>query len=166
MSMAVVVGNPKPASRTFNAAVRIATRLYGRSPEVVVDLVDLGAALISVEDEALVDAVNAVRAADAMVVASPTYKASFTGILKIFLDRFPSGALAGKIALPVTLGGAWQHALAPEVFLKPVLVESGAQCPVRGLYLLDSDYEDPPGLDAWIASARRYVSWNSPSPRG
>ena len=89
MSMAVVVGNPKPASRTFNAAVRIATRLYGRSPEVVVDLVDLGAALLGAEDEALVDVVNAVRTADTIVVASPTYKASFTGILKVFLDRLP-----------------------------------------------------------------------------
>jgi FMN reductase len=55
------------------------------------------------------------------------------------------------------LGGAWSHALAPEVFLKPVLVELGASCPVSGLYLLDTDYESPAGLDDWIESARRFI---------
>jgi FMN reductase len=55
------------------------------------------------------------------------------------------------------LGGAYQHALAPEVFLKPVLVELGATCPVRGLYLLDSDYESPDGLDGWLESARSWL---------
>jgi FMN reductase len=157
MSMAVVVGNPKPASRTLDAATRIATRLQGRSPEVVVDVVTLGEALVRVGATAVADAVDAVQRTDAVLVGSPTYKASFTGILKLFLDQFPSAGLAGKIALPMMLGGAWQHALAPEIFLKPVLVELGGECPVRGLYLLDSDYEDPPGLDDWIASARRYI---------
>ena len=50
------------------------------------------------------------------------------------------------------LGGAWQHALAPEVFLRPVLVELGATCPVAGLFLLDSDYLDPP---AWRNGSTR-----------
>ena len=61
------------------------------------------------------------------------------------------------VAFPLMLGGAWSHALAPEVFLKPVLVELGATCPVRGLYLLDSDYESPAGLEEWIADARRFL---------
>jgi uncharacterized membrane protein YvlD (DUF360 family) len=42
-------------------------------------------------------------------------------------------------------------------FLKPVLVELGASCPVRGLYLLDTDYESPEGLDQWIESAQRFL---------
>jgi FMN reductase len=61
------------------------------------------------------------------------------------------------IAFPLMLGGAWNHGLAPEVFLKPVLVELGANCPVRGLYLLDSDYETPDGLEEWVEEARRFL---------
>ncbi|MGO9557925.1 MAG: NADPH-dependent FMN reductase [Acidimicrobiales bacterium] len=157
MSVAVVVGNPKPASRTRDAATRIATRLGGTAPEVVIDLVTLGGKLIGPGDPDVAEALHAVRGSQAVVFASPTYKASYTGLLKLFLDQFPSGGLAGIVALPLMLGGAWQHALAPEVFLKPVLVELGATCPVRGLYLLDSDYEAPEGLGEWIEEARRWL---------
>ncbi len=155
--MAVVAGNPKPASRTLDAAVRVATRLGGGAPDVVVDVIELGAGLLDWGDPAVAAAVSAVQESAAVVVASPTYKASFTGVLKLFLDQFGAGGLAGVVAFPLMLGGAWQHALAPEVFLKPVLVELGATCPVRGLYLLDSDYESPAGLDDWITSASRFV---------
>jgi FMN reductase len=43
------------------------------------------------------------------------------------------------------------------VFLKPVLAELGASCPMPGLYLLDTDYESPAGLEEWIQSARRFL---------
>jgi FMN reductase len=157
MTTAVVVGNPKPASRTLDAAVMVAERIAGQPPDVVIDLVTLGPGLLGWGDEAVADAVAAVQSASAVVIASPTYKASYTGLLKLFLDQFAAGSLNGVIAFPLMLGGAWVHALAPEVFLKPVLVELGASCPVRGLYLLDSDYESPAGLDEWIESARRFL---------
>lgn len=157
MTIAVVVGNPKPASRTLDAATRLATRLGGGQEGPVIDVVTLGAGLLGWGDPAVGEAVAAVRRSDALVVGSPTYKATFTGLLKLFLDQFPSGGLGGVVAFPVMLGGAWNHALAPDVFLKPVLVELGATCPVRGLYLLESDYEDPPGLAEWVDDARRFV---------
>jgi FMN reductase len=155
--LAVVAGNPKPASRTLDAAVRVATALGAESPAVVIDVVSLGAGLLGFGDPAVAEAVEQVRAAPAVVVASPTYKASFTGVLKAFLDQFPGGGLAGVVAFPLMLGGAWGHGLAPEVFLKPVLVELGATCPVNGLYLLDSDYEAPAELDSWLERARPFV---------
>jgi FMN reductase len=157
MSVAVVVGNPKPASRTLDAATRVATRLAGETPGVVIDVVSLGAALLTWGDPAVNEAVAAVRQSDAVVVGSPTYKASYTGVLKLFLDQFSAGWLNGVVAFPVMLGGAWTHALAPDVFLKPVLVELGAFCPMRGLYLLETDYESPEGLDEWIDAARRFL---------
>jgi FMN reductase len=157
MSVAVVVGNPKPASRTLDAATKVAERLVGRPADVVIDLIELGPGLLGWGDEAVGRAVADVQSASAVVVASPTYKATYTGLLKLFLDQFAAGSLNGVIAFPLMLGGAWLHALAPEVFLKPVLVELGASCPVRGLYLLDTDYESPDGLDEWVESARRFL---------
>ena len=157
MTAAVVVGNPKPASRTLDAATRVAERLGGRPADLVLDLVELGPGLLGWGDEAVGRAVAQVQQASWVVVASPTYKATYTGLLKLFLDQFAAGSLAGVLAFPLMLGGAWSHALAPEVFLKPVLVELGASCPVSGLYLLDTDYESPTGLDAWIESARRFI---------
>jgi FMN reductase len=154
---AVVVGNPKPASRTLDAATKVAERLGGGPPDLVLDLVELGPGLLGWGDEAVGRAVAQLQEVRWAVVASPTYKATYTGLLKLFLDQFAAGSLAGVTAFPLMLGGAWSHALAPEVFLKPVLVELGASCPVRGLYLLDSDYESPAGLDEWVESARRFI---------
>jgi FMN reductase len=156
MTVAVVVGNPKAASRTLDAATRLATRLGDAPPEIVVDLIELGPELVT-GGARVSEAVAAVRNSRAVVMASPTYKASYTGVLKLFLDLFPSAGLQGVVAFPVMLGGAWLHSLAPEVFLKPVLVELGATCPVPGLYLLDSDYEAPDGLAEWIEAARRFL---------
>jgi FMN reductase len=158
MNVAVVVGNPKPRSRTLDAATRLATRLGDEPPNLVIDAVELGPGLLGWGDPAVMEAVTGVQSAGAVVVASPTYKASYTGILKLFLDQFATGSLAGVVAFPLMLGGAWLHSLAPEVFLRPVLVELGATCPVRGLYLLDSDYHDPTGLDGWVQEARRFLA--------
>ncbi len=157
MTVAVVVGNPKPGSRTLDAATRVAERLAGRPADLVLDLVELGPGLLGWGDEAVGRAVEQVQQASWVVVASPTYKATYTGLLKLFLDQFAAGSLAGVVAFPLMLGGAWSHALAPEVFLKPVLVELGASCPASGLYLLDTDYESPAGLDEWVESARRFI---------
>jgi FMN reductase len=157
MGVAVVVGNPKPASRTLDAATKVAARLGGNPPSPVLDLATFGASLLDWADETVTEAVRVVGESDAVVFASPTYKASFTGLIKLFLDRFPAGGLGGVVAFPVMLGGAWRHSLAPEVFLKPVLVELGATCPSAGLFLLDSDYEDPDGLSEWVQRSRRFL---------
>ena len=157
MSSVVVVGNPKPKSRTLDAATKLAERLGGGPPDLVLDLVELGPKLLGWGDDAVAEAVGHVQSASWCVVASPTYKASYTGLLKLFLDQFAAGSLNGVVAFPLMLGGAWNHALAPDAFLKPVLAELGAHCPMKGLYLLDSDYESPEGLDEWIELARRFL---------
>jgi FMN reductase len=88
------------------------------------------------------------------VVASPTYKATYTGLLKLFLDRFPGNGLDGVVAVPLMLGAGPAHALAPEVFLKPVLAELGALLPTRALYLLDSDFDEVSAYEPWLTAAR------------
>ncbi len=100
----VVVGNPKPRSRTYQAALLVAQRLSGAEPGLVVDLADLGAGLLDPDDDAASQAVKEVRALDLLIVASPTYKGAYTGLLKLFLDRFPSNALSGVVAVPLMLG--------------------------------------------------------------
>lgn len=154
----VVVGNPKPRSRTYQAALSVAERLSGAEPGLVVDIADLGAGLLDPGDAAAGRAVEEVRALDLLIVASPTYKASYTGLLKLFLDRFASNALSGVVAVPVMLGAGPGHALAPEVHLKPVLAELGASTPTRALYLLDTAYDDPAVLDPWLEAWRGHVA--------
>lgn len=142
MKVTVVAGNPKPGSRTLDAAAMVAQALTGSEPDSVVDVVTLGPGLMGWGDEAVKAAVQTVSASDVAIVASPTFKATYTGILKLFLDHFAGGeGMRDVVVVPVMLGAGPGHALAPNAFLKPVLAELGATMPAPGLYLIDSTYQ-------------------------
>ncbi|GAA4188386.1 NAD(P)H-dependent oxidoreductase [Gryllotalpicola kribbensis] len=151
MRAVAVVGNPKPASRTADAAQRLATALGADEVELI-DLIELGPGLIGWGDESVAAAVAKVQASDLAIFASPTFKATYTGLLKLFLDQFATATgLEGVVAVPLMLGAGPAHALAPELLLKPVLVELGAIAPAPGLYQLDSAYADDPKLADYAA---------------
>jgi FMN reductase len=158
MKVAIVVGNPKPRSRTFTAAALVAERLTGQAPDLAIDLADFGPALLDWKDAGVAQAVAELQSVDLLVVASPTYKATYTGLLKLFLDRFPAGSLSNVTTVALMLGGDWRHSIAPETHLKPLLAELGASTPTRGLYLLDSEsdsnWADSETLTSWLELAR------------
>ncbi|WP_037908718.1 NADPH-dependent FMN reductase [Actinacidiphila yeochonensis] len=158
MSVVVLSGNPRSGSRTLKAALGVAEELTGGRPDHVVELSELGPALLTPGDPGVAEAAAAVTGASLLVVASPTFKASYTGLLKLFLDGLDHGALTGVTAVPLMLGAHWRHGLAADLLLKPVLVELGATVPTRGLFLLDSEYADSPELTAWLPPARRQVA--------
>lgn len=152
---AVVVGNPKPFSRTLASAMRVARELSGQEPGLVVDLATLGASLLDWDDPIVSDLVFEVGQADLVVVGSPTFKGSYTGLLKLFLDRFATDGLTG-VAVPLMLGAGPGHALAPELMLRPLLTEIGATT-VRGLYVVDNRHGDHAAYADWLASTRPVV---------
>jgi FMN reductase len=147
----VLVGNPKPGSRTRDAAERLARGLGNRS--IVIELSNFGAALLDWTNADVHEAIDTVAKADVLIVASPTFKATYTGLLKLFLERFPGQTgLASVVGIPVMLGAAPMHAMAPEMHLKPLLVELGATCPAPSLYLIDSTYSTDGSLESWLDS--------------
>ena len=87
MDTVVVVGNPRLGSRTRQAAELVVQRLTGAPPTTVIELAELGPALLDWGDPATGAAKDQVLAADLFVVASPVFKASLTGLLKLFLDH-------------------------------------------------------------------------------
>jgi FMN reductase len=153
--VAVVVGNPRPRSRTYDSALVLADRLGGA--DLVVDLADHASELFDWGSETVRDLVEQVAGSLVVVVASPTYKATYTGLLKAFLDRFPHQGLGGVTAVPLMLGGSPAHSLAIEHGLRPLLVELGASVPTGGLYVLDSEHDRPEPYDAWFATAEQHL---------
>ncbi|MFG1946416.1 NAD(P)H-dependent oxidoreductase [Nonomuraea sp. NPDC048826] len=155
MSLVALVGNPRENSRTRTVAVEAAGALGERlgllPPHDVIDLAGLGPHLLSPVPSADVEvALELVAEARVLVVASPTYKGTYTGLLKAFLDRLRPQALAGAAALPLLVMGDPAHSLAVEVHLRPLLVELGATVPTPGLAVLESQLPDLPGvLAAW-----------------
>jgi FMN reductase len=156
--IAVVAGNPKPASRTLAAAVAVADALAEAitvpADHLVVDLAEHAASLFDAAAPELSLLTAEVADAGLAVFASPTYKASYTGMLKAFLDRYGSNGLAGSVAVPLMTGGWAGHLLAVEVHLRPVLVELGAVVPARGLYITEPELGDAgPVVDRWEGAA-------------
>ncbi|WP_242424210.1 NADPH-dependent FMN reductase, partial [Frankia sp. EI5c] len=145
-----VVGNPKPNSRTRAVAEAVAAQVAAAFPagvETVAEVIEvsaLGPGLLGWGDPAVKEAVASMRTADVLVVATPTFKATYTGLLKLLLDQIGQGELAGVPTVPVLVAGAPEHALAVEVHLRPVLVEIGASCPTRGVFVLDSTLPELP----------------------
>jgi FMN reductase len=141
-TIVTVVGNPRPASRTHGLARTLAgelARALGSEPPLDVDLAELGPAVLDPGDDRADAAVATVLSGDLLVIASPTYKATYSGLVKAFLDRFATGALAGTAAVPILLGGAPNHQLAIDFHFVPLLFELGARVPARGLFVLESD---------------------------
>jgi len=66
-----------------------------------------------------------------------------------------SNALDGVVGVPLMLGGAPNHLLAVDVHLRPVLLELGATCPTRGLFVQESELERLDEIvETWCAASR------------
>ncbi|WP_027980090.1 NADPH-dependent FMN reductase [gamma proteobacterium L18] len=86
----------------------------------------------------VLDFLELVQKADGLIVATPVYKASFSGALKTLLDLLPERALANKVVLPIATGGSIAHMLAVDYALKPVLAALKAQEMLQGIFADDS----------------------------
>lgn len=75
--------------------------------------------------------------AQAVVVATPVYKAAYSGILKAFLDLLPQTGLTGKLVLPIATGGSPAHMLALDYALRPVLSALSARHVLPSIYAID-----------------------------
>lgn len=96
------------------------------------------------DDPAIVAAARQLELADGLVVATPVYKAAYTGLLKAWLDLLPQYALTDKTVLPLATGGSVAHALALDYGLRPVLSSMGARHVVQGFLVVDRYLETSP----------------------
>ena len=84
-----------------------------------------------------------------LLVGTPVYRASYSGLLKVFFDLFSQDALAGVVAIPIATGAAPAHALVIDHALRPLLASVGAVVVSEGIYAIDSQF-GPDGPDASI----------------
>jgi FMN reductase len=156
-SVVAVVGNPRAGSRTLHAARAAADRvatLLGADAPTVIDLAELAGELLAPVHPAADAALAQLAAADVAVVATPVHKASYTGLLKAFLDLHGPDGLAGVVVVPLVVSGDPAHSLVGEVHLRPVLVELGAVVPTRSLTLTQAQLPDVDGVvDTWLLRA-------------
>lgn len=163
MSTVILVGNPRAGSRTSTLAATLAGALTEQLPGAgadapeVLELADLVAVSFSAEPAVPSaphpDPWAAVREADLLLVATPTYKGTYTGLLKLFLDGYQAGDLAGVVAVPVAIAGKPDHQASVGSTLRDLLVELGAAVPAPPLVLLEPQVPDADGhVAAWVGT--------------
>jgi FMN reductase len=173
-----ISGSPSDSSRTLLLAKHINRRLIAAG--FTVDLIEVRGLpaqdLLSARADApgIRAAVELVAGAQGIVVASPIYKAAYSGVLKCFLDLLPQFALANKTVLPVATGGSPAHVLAIDYGLRPVLASLGARHVTNGFFFVDKQIErhdddsrrlDPQAAERFEPVLREFIaSVPAPSP--
>ena len=138
MSVLLLGGSPSPQSSCSRLLQHIGEKLAVQGWRTTrLEVRELpGPALLRLDagDPELARALALVAQADAIVVATPIYKAAYTGMLKLFLDALPQDGLRGKAVLPLATGGSQSHMLALDYALRPVLASMAPRSILPSIY--------------------------------
>jgi len=149
MSIVAISGSPSGNSRSAALLRHVVARFADGSACSEIVLRDLPpAALVRADfaDPAVRAACAQVAAARLVIIATPIYKAAYSGLLKTFLDLLPQDGLRGKTVLAIGTGGSQAHLLALDYTLKPVLAALGARHILDTVYAVDAQLSaDGPG---------------------
>jgi FMN reductase len=136
-----ISASPSPVSKTAAVRSLVDAQLIRQGHHVrAIDVRDLPPAALLAADTthpSIAAVVELFDRADGLVVATPVFKASYSGLLKTLLDLLPQRALVGKVVLPLATGGTLAHALVIDYALRPVLTTLGTTEVVNGHFLLD-----------------------------
>jgi len=141
------VTNPGRLHQALASALEAAA---ARDPSITTELLHLGDHQISFADGRPAEAygddtqkvLEQVTAADMYLIATPIFRASFTGALKNLLDHIPVEGLMGKAVGLIGMGATDHHYLTVDTQLRPVLAWFGAHLVPGQVYLQSTHFQD------------------------
>ncbi|WP_279155892.1 NADPH-dependent FMN reductase [Obesumbacterium proteus] len=141
MVIVSLAGSPKQPSRS-SALLAVAHRWLARHNVEIVhfslqDFVAEDLLFANFNSPQILALNHALSRADGLLVATPVYKAAYSGALKSILDLLPERALEHKVVLPLATAGSSNHFLALDYALKPVLSALKAQEVLHGVFATD-----------------------------
>jgi NAD(P)H-dependent FMN reductase len=134
-------GSPSASSKTHVVAAR-AVELVGRGQ--VVDLADLDAEGLLGRHAApdVAEVIERIRATKVLLVATPIYRATFSGLLKVFFDQLGQGALHGVVCILAATGGSDHHFLSVDTGLRPLVASLNGTSVPTALYYTGQHFND------------------------
>ncbi|GAA1427544.1 NAD(P)H-dependent oxidoreductase [Microlunatus lacustris] len=182
MSRVVVLtaGLSQPSSTRLlgdRLAAAVQTTAGGRGAAVDVEVVEVvelrehardltNQLLTGVATGALAELQERVQRADALVVVTPIFSASYSGLFKMFFDVLPPGSLVGKPTLIAATAGTARHSLALEHALRPLFAYLRAVVVPTAVFAATKDWADGGALDERVArAAEELVDLLRPAPR-
>jgi len=160
VELVVVAAGLRQPSTTRMLADRLAAAAeralgnHGRSTHVrVLELrelaVDIANNLVTgFPNSTLDDALKAVEGADAVIVVSPIFSASYSGLFKSFFDLIEPKALTGTPVLIAATGGSVRHSLALEHALRPLFSYLHATVVPTGVFAATEDWGAASGAES------------------
>ncbi|MEU7340717.1 MULTISPECIES: CE1759 family FMN reductase [unclassified Streptomyces] len=142
----VSAGLSVPSSTRLLADRLAAAAVEGTAARVeVVELRDLAVEIAhhftnGFPGRALGSALDAVTTADGLIVVTPVFSASYSGLFKSFFDVLDMDALAGKPVLIAATGGSARHSLVLEHALRPLFAHLRAVVVPTGVYAASEDW--------------------------
>ena len=133
-------GSPSTISKTHSLAAA-ALDIAGGGTLVNVSELDADALLLRGEHESVRDAIDALVGADVIVLVTPVYRATYSGLLKVVLDQLPTDALRGTAVLLAATAGSGAHYLALDTGLRAAVASlSGWSVPTVA-YATGDDFD-------------------------
>ena len=140
MSIVVINGTNNASSRVNAIAHYISEKVQATTINVF-DLPANDLLRTNFASQAIQDANETVEKANVIVLLTPIYKASFTGILKTYIDLLPEKAFVGKTIIPIIVGGTERHQLVIDFSLKPLASALGATQILQGVFVHDQQIQ-------------------------
>jgi FMN reductase len=146
VKIVLIAGSPAHSTRGASLLAHVESVAVARGISVSrIEVRSIPAAELmtgSRDSTALIAAAADIESSHGVVVATPVYKAAYTGLLKCFLDTLPvDTTLRGKVIFPIVTAAAPTHGLAIDYALKPVLASLGASVTCSGMFAIDTQFE-------------------------
>jgi len=140
-----ISGSPSNTSKSRLLVEYALGRLAARG--VTTQLVDLAALpadpLLGRGTGATVTAaLEAATSARIIVAGTPVYRATYSGLLKLFFDLLPQDCLIGKVGVPIVTGHGSAHSLSVDHAMRPLFASLGAMVVASGVYATSSQFQD------------------------
>jgi FMN reductase len=134
-------GSPSTTSKT-HALAAAAIELAGAG--TLVNVSDLGAdaLLMRGEDPALTETLAAIGACERLVLVTPVYRATYSGMLKLVLDLLPTEGLAGTGVVLAATGASPAHYLSLDTGLRAAVASLGGWSVPTVVYATGEDFSE------------------------
>jgi FMN reductase len=148
MKLVVVSAGLSVPSSTRLLGDRLAAAVVGQDASVEVQVVELRDLAVEIAHHltngfpgrGLAAALDAVAGADGLVVVTPVFSASYSGLFKSFFDVLDRDALAGKPVLVAATGGSARHSLVLEHAMRPLFAYLRAVVVPTAVYAASEDW--------------------------
>lgn len=150
MKLVAIVGSAVRSGKTRKAVDIAVSAASGFNPNVDAEIIDLAEQRVGILDgrpldhyeDNTVEVIDQIAKADALLLASPIYRGTYTGALKNLLDHLPLESLEGKAIGLIATGATQHHYLAVDHQFRGLLAWFNAFVLPGFVYLDSSAFAD------------------------